>query len=98
MWLLSRYAHFQVFCYLMSQVLSGLEYCFVYLDDIGIYSASWTKHLQDLEAVFNHLKEANLKIKFSKCQFSKKHLHYVGHLVSKQSIQLFLEKESAIKS
>ena len=74
-----------VFCYLMSWVLSWLDVCFAYLNDILIYSASWKEHLHHLEAVFKGLKEANLKLKLSKC--FKKHLHYLGHLISDQGIQ-----------
>ena len=44
-----------VICYLMSQVLSGLDFCFVYLDNILIYSTSWEEQLQHLETVFHHL-------------------------------------------
>ena len=43
------------------------------------------------------LEAENLKIKLSKSQFFKKHLHYLGHLVSQQGIQPLLEKVSAIK-
>ena len=69
----------------------------MYLDDILVYSASLRKHLQLLGKVFKCLKEANLKINFSKCQFFEKHPHYLGHLISKHGIQLLLEKVSAIK-
>ena len=75
-----------VFYYLMLQVLPGLDFCFAYLDDILNYSASWKENLQHLEAVFKHLKKENLKIKLSKCQFFKKHLQYLGHLISEQDI------------
>ena len=70
----------------------------MYLDDILIYSVSWKEHMQHLKVVFKHLKEADLKIKLSKCQFLKKHLHYIGHMVSEQGIQLLLENVLAIKS
>ena len=60
----------------MSKVLSGFIFCFVYLDNILLYSTSWKEHLQHLEVVFQNLKEANLKIKLSKCHFFKKWLHY----------------------
>ena len=33
-----------VFCYLMSQVLFGLDFCFAYVDDILVYSTSWKMH------------------------------------------------------
>ena len=45
------------------------------------------KCMHHLELVFKHLKEANLKLKLSKCPFFKKHLHYLGHLISEQGMQ-----------
>ena len=36
--------------------------------------------------------KANLKINLSKCQFFKKHLHYLGHLISQQGIQPLPDK------
>ena len=52
-----------VFCYLMSQVLSSLHFCFAYLDDILVYGVPWKEHLQHQKVFFQCLKEANLKIK-----------------------------------
>ena len=71
----------------MPKVFSRLNICFVYLDDILVYNTSWKEHLQDLEISFNHLKEANLTIKLSKCHFCKQHLYYLGHLIFKQDIK-----------
>ena len=76
----------------MLQVLSGLDFCFAYLDYILVYCASWKEHLQHLEIVLMHLNEANLKIKLGKCQFFKKHLHYLGNLKSEYGIQPVTEK------
>ena len=85
-----------IFCCLMSQILSALNFCFTYLDDILIYSSSWKEHLQHVEIIFNCLKLAKLKIKFSKCQFFKEHLYYLGHITSEQGIQQLPEKVIAI--
>ena len=49
------------------------------------------------EMVFKQLKKANLKSKLRKCQFFKKHLHYLGQITSKHCIQLLPEKVSAIE-
>ena len=67
-------------CFLLPYVtgLVSIRFLFTYLNG----STLWKKHLHHLEAVFKHLKEANLKLKLSKCQFFKKHLHYLGHLIS----------------
>ena len=68
-----------------------------YLDDILVYSASWKDHLQHLDMVFKHLKEASLNIKLSKFQFFKKQPHYLVHLISEDDIQLLPEKVAAIQ-
>ena len=58
------------FQYLMSKVLTGLNYfAFTYLDDVLIFSKSCQEPLQHLYAVFQKIKVAGLKIKLSKCQF-----------------------------
>ena len=40
-----------------------------YLDDVVIFSRSWTDHLQHLRAVLMKLRKAGLMAKLSKCQF-----------------------------
>ena len=42
----------------------------VFFDDILIYSASWTEHLQHIRAVFDVLREHQLHLKRSKCAFA----------------------------
>ena len=71
---------------------SGLDFCLTYLDDILFYSTSWKGHMQFLEMAFKHLKEANVEIQLSKCQFLRKHLHSLDHLISKHGIQPLPEK------
>ena len=54
---------------LMDKVLEGLigEICFVYLDDIIIFSDNAEDHLKHVRMVMERLKNANLRIKLSKC-------------------------------
>ena len=58
-----------------------------YLDDIIIYSKSEKEHLEHLEEIFIRLKAAGLKLKLEKCCFFKKHIQYLGHLISANGIQ-----------
>ena len=44
----------------------NLHWCIIYLDDIVIFSKDLTSHLERLEAVFQKLEEAGLKLKPSK--------------------------------
>lgn len=59
---------------LMEHVLRGLNWktCLIYIDDIIIYSQSFEEHLQHLEDVFLRLRQANVKLKPSKCFFRQK--------------------------
>ena len=49
-------AYFQL---LMNKVLCGLDFAMTYLDDIIIFSKNESQHLEHLETVFNHLREAD---------------------------------------
>ena len=71
---------------------------FTYLDDILIFSKSWEEHLQHLNTIFNRFKTASLKIKLSKYQFIKTQLHYLGHKISADGLELLPKKLDAIKN
>ena len=73
-------AYFQL---LMNKVLKGLKFAMTYLDDIIIFSQDESQHLEHLEIVFSHLREAGLKMKRSKCDFFKSEIHYLGPLPNK---------------
>lgn len=47
---------------LMNRVISGLEGCAVYLDDVVIYSDTWLEHLSRIRALFDRLAAANLTV------------------------------------
>ena len=57
-----------------------------YLDDIIIFSKTEEEHLQHLEEIFKRLKHFDLKMKCQKSSFFKKHIQYLGHLVSEKGI------------
>ena len=73
-----------------------LQYCIIYLDDIIVFSKTPEEHLTRLQAVFEKLKKAELKLKPSKCEFFKQELTYLGHVVSNNGIQNDSKKVKAI--
>ena len=87
-------AYFQL---LINKVLNGLKFAMTYLDDIIIFSENELEHLEHLETVFSHLKEAGLKMKRSKCDFFKSEIHYLGHLISTEGISPLPNKLDCIQ-
>ena len=76
-------AYFQL---LTDKVLMGCSsFAMGYLDDIILFSKSEEEHLQHLEEIFTRLCKFGLKMKREKCSFFKKHIQYLGHLVSHQT-------------
>ena len=67
---------------LVNEVLSGLTFDFGYLDDILIFSPDKETHLKHLRILFERLRSADLKLKEVKCNFLKKHIQYLGHIIS----------------
>lgn len=84
---------------LMNEVLSQITPGIVkdYMDDILICSQTFEKHLQDIQQVFDYLQAAHLTIKFSKCNFFKKKLIFLGHEVSEEGIHPDQNKVEVIK-
>ena len=69
-----------------------------YLNDIIVFSRSEEEHLQHLEEIFKRLRHFDLKMKREKSSFFKKHIQYLGHLVSEQGFEPLPEKLEAIRN
>ena len=82
---------------LVNEVLSGLTFAFGYLDDILIFSPIIDSHLELLRTLFIRLRSADLKHKEIKCNFLKKHIQYLGHIISGEGITLLPEKLYSIQ-
>ena len=69
-------------------VLAGLQYvdCIAYLDDIIIFAKTFEEHMQKLERVLQRLAEYGLKLKPSKCQFMRKEVQFLGHIISPKGL------------
>ena len=57
-----------------------------------VYSPDIETHLEHLRTLFERLQKADLKLKKIKCNFLKKHIQYLGHIVSGKGITPMPEK------
>ena len=73
---------------LMESVLNGLHWstCLVYLDDCIIMGRTFDEHLSNLQEVLQRFRQANLKLKPSKCQFFKKEVTYLGYVIGSEGV------------
>lgn len=109
----SRYGHFEytampfgltnapaTFMTLMNDILRPFldKFVVVYLDDILIYSRDETEHQQHLAMVLQVLRDHQLYAKASKCEFFKKEVDFLGHIVGASGLRMEPGKIDAIKS
>ncbi len=68
-----------IFQSVLEEVLKPVsDVCSNYIDDVIVYSDSWSEHLADLTRVIKRLGEVGLTIKRSKCEFGKRYMLYLG--------------------
>jgi hypothetical protein len=72
------------------------KFVIVILDDILIYSKLGEEHEKHLSMVLQVLREHQLYAKLSKCSFNWKKIHYLGHIISEEGIEVDPEKIEAI--
>ena len=72
------------------------EFVMEYLDDIIVFSQNEEEHLKYIEIIFQKLRAAGLKLKEYKCDFFKREIHYLEHLISVDRIQPLPKKFGSI--
>ncbi|GFT17702.1 transposon Tf2-6 polyprotein [Trichonephila clavipes] len=80
----------------MHEVLRGLPFCFVYLDDILCYSENAEEHRSHLRIIFQRLSSYGLKLIISKCVFGVTELIFLGHLITPDGIKPLPDKVQAV--
>lgn len=88
------------FSRLMTVAMSGLHYdkCLIYLDDLICFGRNLETHNKNLTDIFQRLRKVNLKINPEKCQFLKKQLLYLGHVVSSKGVLPDPEKTKSVQN
>jgi transposase InsO family protein len=81
---------------LMDRILAGLDFVFVYLDDVIIGSRSMSEHLQHVRILFQRLQAAGLVINREKCVFGVPEVDFLGHHVSAAGVSPIASRVTAI--
>ena len=76
------------FQHLLEHVLRDYigKFVILYIGDVLIFSASFADHLSHVAQVMHTLWEAYLKVRMNKCQFARKSVEFLGHLIISEGI------------
>ena len=72
----------QTFQRLMDTVCSGLDFVFVYLDDILVSSTSITEHKNHLRILFKRLAQNGLIVNKEKCELGVSEINFLGYTIN----------------
>jgi len=74
---------------MMNRVLVDLNSIktFVYLDNVIIIGTSLEDHQKQLKEVFERLRKYNLKLQPLKCEFLRKEVVYLGHIITGKGVK-----------
>lgn len=70
----------------------------MYVDNILVFLNSFEQHIHHLHQIFSRLENAGLTLKPSKCSFTLQKVHYLGHVITKDGVQVDVTKTDAVKS
>jgi len=85
---------------LMNIVLAGAlgVFAYIYIDDIVIFSKNIKDHLKHLKIILQKLRDANIKIKFSKSQICMTKIEYLGFIITTDGLMVNPPKVQAVEN
>ena len=88
------------FTRLMDRVLDSLvgKSCLVYIDDVITYGRTFDHALNNLQGVFERLRDAGLTLKPSKCSLFQREVAFLGHYVSAEGVRCDPAKIDKVRS
>jgi hypothetical protein len=83
---------------LVDKVLKDCQgYCKQYIDDVAIYSETWSDHLEHLDTVLSKIQNAGLTIKPAKSKIAQSQVSYLGHTIGNGQIKPMLNKLESVQ-
>ena len=80
----------------MSKILSPLDGVLCLMNDVLVVGKDQTEHDERLKAVLQKIETAGATLNPSKCEFRRRQLKFLGHLVDEEGIRADPDKVTAI--
>lgn len=87
----------QTFQRFIDEVLSGLDFCFAYIDDILVYSRSPQEHEEHLRLLFGRLAQYGILVNATKCTLGNDSVHFLGYKVSPAGTEALPDRVAALR-
>jgi hypothetical protein len=90
----------QVLSCVVDSLFGDLKHKFVYnfMDDLVVYSSSFTEHLEHLRKIVARLEKAGFTLNRDKLHLAQQEISFLGHSVSAQGIRVLPERVEAISN
>ena len=82
----------QTFWHFIHQILFGLDFCILCIDDILVSSQDAEEYLSHLRQVFQRLTDHGLHLNPSKCVFGKNFVSFLGCSITKDGVRSLPDK------
>ena len=76
-----------IFQRLVENLVAGIPYVAAYLDDVIVTGRTEEEHLSNLKQVLSALNEHGMKLRLEKCEFFRKQVTYLGHVISAEGLK-----------
>ena len=86
----------QTFQRFIDEVLRDLDFCYAYIDDVLVASATEEEHEQHLRTLFQCFREYGVLLNPTKCVFGAAEVTFLGCTVSAEGARSLEEKVAAI--
>ena len=73
------------------------KFVVIFLDDILVYSRTLQEHARHVRFVLETLRDKQFYAKISKCEFFKKSITYLGHLITERGVEIDPSRIEKIK-
>ena len=87
-----------VFMALMNKIFAEYldKFTVIFIDDIVVYSKSREEHKEHLKIALQLLRDNQLYVKLSKCEFWLEQVAFLGHIISKEGLSVDPAKIEAV--
>ena len=81
---------------MMHSILDDIDSIEFYMDNIGVFTTTWTNHSSFLSTVLGHLENVGFTINPLKCEWAIQETDFLGHWLTPNGVKSWCKRVDAI--